>query len=243
MTLPPGQLWHRDLCCKETKTAEQLEEAARISAIDPKERTDKERTDLKVLDNILPVCDESSSGYCPSGLCESYSQCDTKPDPEDPMGVAVIRLTQAEKEECKILCTPFEETKVCKYYQHGFADAIFGLSMYSVIVGFGAAAYSAKSATNPHPSDVMMTKVFGASGMLAFVLGLLGVALFTPGSRGETASLGSGFFLQVIGLCFILGGTITVFDAGHKDLVNPALGFAPVAAGNDDNARGDGATV
>jgi hypothetical protein len=241
MTLPDGKLWHRDLCCQETKDAAQLEEAARISSIDPKERTDKERDDLKVLDNMLPVCDESAAGYCPAGLCASYSQCDTRPDPEDPMGVAVIALTQKEKEDCKILCTPTEDSKLCKYYQHGFANTILGLTVFSILSGFGATAYSAKAATNPNRSDMMMTKVFGYLCFLGFILGMLGIALFTPGTRGETATLGFGFFLQVIGLCFILGGTITIFDAGHKDLVNPALGFAPMSADNDDDDAGKGA--
>jgi hypothetical protein len=240
MTLPEGKLWHRDLCCQETKDAAQLEEAARISAIDPKERTDKERDDLKTLDNMLPVCDESAAGYCPTGLCAAYSQCDTKPDPEDPLGFAVIALTQEEKEECKILCTPSDESKLCKYYQHGHADTILGLGLFATIVGFGATAYAAKSATKPDASDVLMTKIVGTAGLLAFILGLLGIALFTPGTRGETAHLGSGFFIQIIGLCFTLGGTITIFDAGHKDLVTPALSFAPVSTDNDDDAAGNG---
>ena len=230
MTLPAGKLWHRDLCCKETKTPKEMEEAAAITAKEPTERTDKERTRLKELDNKLPVCDESqAAGYCPAGLCGSYSTCPKEEllDPES---------------DCKILCIPNDSAKPCKYYQHGSANTIFGLMVFSMLVGYIAAAYSAKAATNPDPSDMKATIIFGTVGFIAFIFGILAIALFTPGTRGETAHLGFGFFLQVIGLCAILGGTITIFDAGHKDLVSPALGFMPTDI-DDDSKASSGSTV
>ena len=47
------------------------------------------------------------------------------------------------------------------------------------------------------------------------------------------AGLEGGFFLQVIGLCGVLAGVITLLDAGNKDLVMPALNFQ----GFDDGKR------
>ena len=67
--------------------------------------------------------------------------------------------------------------------------------------------------------------MFGVIGFFGFIMGLFAVALFTPGTRGDTAGLEGGFFLQVIGLCGVLGGVITIVDAGNKDLVMPALNF------------------
>ena len=244
MTLPDGKLWHRDLCCKETKTPKEMEEAAEITAKEPSDRSDKERSRLEVLNNKLPVCDESpSAGYCPASLCESYSQCETKPDPDDPTGLATIPLTMEEIADCKVLCTPKESAKQCKYYQHGSASTIFGLMVFSMVVAYLAAAYSSKAATNPDPSDMKATLIFGTAGFVAFIFGLLAIALFSPGSRGETAQLGAGFFLQVIGLCEILGGTITIFDAGKKDLVQPALSFMPTDVDDDANKSSSGSTV
>ena len=58
--------------------------------------------------------------------------------------------------------------------------------------------------SKPSPSDFWLTKVFGAFGFLGFVLGCMAIAMFTPGTRGDTAAIKGGFFVQVIGLCGLL---------------------------------------
>ena len=78
----------------------------------------------------------------------------------------------------------------------------------------------------PSKIDLKLTKIFGGFGFLCFLLGLQAVALFTPGTRGDKADLKGGFILQVIGLCFVLGGVITIVDAGQKDMILPALNFS-----------------
>ena len=65
-------------------------------------------------------------------------------------------------------------------------------------------------------------------------MGLFAIALFSPGSRGDSAGLKGGFFLQVVGLCGVLAGVISIADAGNLDLVMPALHFEATIAGDAD---------
>jgi len=102
---------------------------------------------------------------------------------------------------------------------------LFCFTRYAGATGLVCSLYSLKAATKPSKSDVKLTKIFGAFGFLGFLLGLLAVAFFTPGTRGDSADIDGGFFLQVIGLCGVLGGVITILDAGSQDLVTPALNF------------------
>ena len=124
------------------------------------------------------------------------------------------------------------DLKVCKYYQYPpslsvIIGAFINIASVSAIL---SAVYSLKAATKPNKCDLLGTKVFCTLGFFGFVFGLIGIALFTPGSRGDAASLAHpGFFLQMTGLSFLLGGVITVADAGQKDIVLPAVNFARFA--------------
>ena len=104
--------------------------------------------------------------------------------------------------------------------------------------------YSLKAATKPNKCDLLGTKVFCTLGFAGFVFGLVGIALFTPGSRGDAASLAHpGFFLQMIGLASLLGGIIAIADAGQKDIVLPAVNFAKFAQPKiDESAKHDTST-
>jgi hypothetical protein len=119
----------------------------------------------------------------------------------------------------------YKETHLTHVYPIPFAFVLFCFIRYAGATGLICMLYSLKAATKPSKSDVKLTKIFGAFGFLGFLLGLLAVAFFTPGTRGDSADIDGGFFLQVIGLCGVLGGVITILDAGSQDLVTPALNF------------------
>jgi hypothetical protein len=137
--------------------------------------------------------------------------------------------------ECEPMCeiisddqsTVLESIKPCKYYQApgSMATTVGGCTFVAMAAGLLCAGYSLKAATGPTKSDLMLTKIMGGFGFFGFGIGLLAIALFTPGTRGDSAGLKGGFFLQVVGLCAHLGGVICVIDAGEKDLVLPALNF------------------
>ena len=126
--------------------------------------------------------------------------------------------------ECEPMCeiisddqsTVLESIKPCKYYQApgSMATTVGGCTFVAMAAGLLCAGYSLKAATGPTKSDLMLTKITGGFGFFGFGIGLLAIALFTPGTRGDSAGLKGGFFLQVVGLCAHLGGVICVIDAG-----------------------------
>ena len=191
-------MWPDDLCCVDTKTDEEKTKMKELLLIKAKERTAEEKDELSALRDILPECDP---------MCEKL--------PNGNKGIS---------EDGK---TVRDDIKPCKYYQApgNTAQAIAGFAWYAGFQGLLCAGYALKAATKPGKSDVFMTKVAGFFGFFGFILGLMAVALFTPGTRGDAAGLDIGFFLQVIGLCGVLGGVITIVDAGSQDLVMPALNF------------------
>lgn len=119
-----------------------------------------------------------------------------------------------------------DEYLMCKYYQFGNAGLIAGCTFLAMVGSLICCGYAYKAAMKPSKIDLKLTKIFGGFGFLCFLLGLQAVALFTPGTRGDKADLKGGFILQVIGLCFVLGGVITIVDAGQKDMILPALNFS-----------------
>ena len=200
------------------------------------------------------VLDEKS--MWPDDLCCKDTKTDDEKTTMDELEKIDAKLrTDQEKDELKALrdilpeCEPMcekisddgstvkEKIKPCKYYQApgSAATTVGGCTFLAMAAGLFCAGYSLKAATKPGKSDLMLTKAFGAFGFLGFVLGLLAVALFTPGTRGDSAGLKGGFFLQVVGLCGLLGGVICIVDAGNKDLVMPALNFQGFAA--DDGPK------
>ena len=198
--LDEKSMWPDDLCCKDQKTTEEKEEMATLEAIEPKERTDEQKDNLKLLRDILPEC---------TPMCKKLNGDGIKD------GISKDGLTLR------------QDIKPCKYYQApgDSAETVAGCTMFAMAVGLLCSAYSLKAATKPDPSDLLLCKIFGSLGFFGFLMGLFAIALFSPGSRGDTAGLEGGFFLQVIGLCGVLGGVITLLDAGNKDLVMPALNF------------------
>lgn len=234
-----GGVWPNDLCCADQKTEAQQEQMDKIAKIEPKLRTDKEQKTLADLLNIIPLCDEGKSGkvekgsqtpMCPDGLCKDHQLCEVVEQPDGKF---------SKDPNCKDTCIinegKFEggvqdpDVRACKYYQYGFDDVIAGCTFATMAFGLACAGYALKAATKPAANDLLLTKVFGGLGFAGFLMGLFGIAMFTPGTRGETANISGGFFLQVVGLCFVLGGVITILDAGHKDLVMPALNFSAYA--------------
>ena len=99
----------------------------------------------------------------------------------------------------------YKKTHLTHVYPIPFAFVFFCFIRYAGATGLICMLYSLKAATKPSKSDVKLTKIFGAFGFLGFLLGLLAVAFFTPGTRGDSADIDGGFFLQVIGLCGVLG--------------------------------------
>jgi hypothetical protein len=195
--LDERHMWPDDLCCKDQKTEKEKEEMLELEAIEPNERTDEEKDSLKNLRDILPEC---------KPMCQK----------ED----ALIYISDDGKKVREII-------KPCKYYQApgNAATTVAGCTFTAMAAALLSSAYALKAASKPDKNDLFLTKAFGAFGFLGFLLGLLGIALFTPGTRGDTAALEGGFFLQVVGLCGVLGGVITIVDAGNKDLVLPALNY------------------
>jgi hypothetical protein len=200
------------------------------------------------------VLDEK--GMWPDDLCcEDTKTVNEQEEMAELEAIDQTARTEEEKDALKALrdilpeCTPMcekisndettikEDIKVCKYYQApgSAASTVGGCTFLAMAAGLFSAMYSLKAATKPSPSDLFLTKAFGAFGFLGFILGLLAVALFTPGTRGDTAGLKAGFFVQVIGLCALLGGVICIVDAGEKDLVMPALNFQSFAT--DDGKK------
>jgi hypothetical protein len=191
-------MWPDDLCCTDMKSDEEKKRMEELDAIKPTKRTDEEKDQLSLLRDILPEC--------------------------EPMCLKLKSGKKGISEDGKEIR---EEIKPCKYYQApgSTSQAIAGLAWFAGFTGLLCSLYSLKVASKPGKRDVDLTKFFGAFGFLGFILGLLGVALFSPGTRGDAAGLESGFFLQVIGLCGVLGGVITILDAGSQDLLLPALNF------------------
>lgn len=187
-------------------------------SIRPTKRTDEDKDKLNELRDIMPECEPMCKEISYDGVAENMIMlCKSNGDPVDQ------RTTSARDQVgCYTL-----SIKPCKYYQApgSMARMVAGLAWYAGATGLVCSLYSLKAATKPSKSDVKLTKIFGAFGFLGFLLGLLAVAFFTPGTRGDSADIDGGFFLQVIGLCGVLGGVITILDAGSQDLVTPALNF------------------
>jgi hypothetical protein len=180
-----------------------------LEAIEPKERTDEQKDNLKVLRDILPEC---------VPMCKKLNGDGIKD------GISKDGLTLR------------EDIKPCKYYQApgDSAETVAGCTMFAMTVALLCSAYSLKAASKPDPSDQLLCKVFGSLGFFGFMMGLFAIALFSPGSRGDSAGLKLGFFLQVVGLCGVLAGVISIADAGNLDLVMPALHFEATIAGDAD---------
>jgi hypothetical protein len=242
-----GGIWPNDLCCADQKTEDQKEQMEDILKVEPKERSDQQQKTLADLLNIIPECNEGISGKvdkkstepkCPDGLCKSHQLCEEKQLPDGTFG---------KEENCKDTCIinegKFEggvqdpDVRACKYYQYGFDDVIAGCTFATMAFGLACAGYALKAATKPAANDLLLTKVFGGLGFAGFLMGLFGIAMFTPGTRGDTANISGGFFLQVVGLCGVLGGVITILDAGQKDLVMPALNFSSFAADEKEKTK------
>lgn len=218
-TVEPKGLWPDDLCCVDPKTPDEQAEMAELEALAPSELAKDEnaakRDRLDDLRDMLKMCDPKS---CPPHLY--VIGVDGKPTKD-----------------------VHDDLKVCKYYQYPPSMSVIIGAFINVasVSGILSAIYSLKAATKPNKCDLLGTKVFCTLGFLGFVFGLVGIALFTPGSRGDGASLAHpGFFLQMTGLSFLLGGVITVADAGQKDIVLPAVNFAKFAQPKiDESAKHD----
>ena len=166
--------------------------------------------------------------------CEDQKKDDEKVEMIELEAIDAKERTDEEKDrlkelrdilpECEPMCdiisddqsTVLESIKPCKYYQApgSMASTVGGCTFVAMAAGLLCAGYSLKAATGPTKSDLMLTKIMGGFGFFGFGIGLLAIALFTPGTRGDSAGLKGGFFLQVIGLCAHLGGVICVIDAG-----------------------------
>ena len=220
-TLGEKGSWPDDLCCEDSKDDQQKIKMAELEAILPRERTEDQKKEVNLLRDILPTCVDDK-GIKNKGICN-----------QGKIG----------SDACLGMCSPevnqeiFEEYKICKYYQApgSMAAAIGGFTFTAMASGLFSAMYSLKAATKPSPSDFWLTKVFGAFGFLGFVLGCMAIAMFTPGTRGDTAAIKGGFFVQVIGLCGLLAGVICIMDAGDPDVVMPAITFGAFAAGEKSN--------
>lgn len=219
----PKGLWPDDLCCVDPKSPEERAEMSTLEAMPANEMGKEENADkkkrLEELRNILKECDPAS---CPPHLYKIGVD-----------GTPTIEVR--------------DDLKVCKYYQYppSLSVVVGAFINLASLSGVLSAIYSLKAATKPNKCDLIGTKVFSTIGFAGFVFGLIGVALFTPGSRGDAASLAHpGFFLQMIGLSFLLGGIISVADAGQKDIVLPAVNFAAFAQPKiDESAKHGGPKI
>ena len=93
----------------------------------------------------------------------------------------------------------------------------------------GAMAY--KAAKKPTRHDQRVQAKTALLGFLGFMFGIMSMAMFSPGEKGDKASIGAGFAGQICGLLLMLGGVILQFECGNKENISPQLRFQMFGGG------------
>lgn len=114
-------------------------------------------------------------------------------------------------------------------YEEGFYQEM-GLCVFIKFCIFWALAISLvctlasfKAAKIPGRKDKKVQTLFASLGFFGWLFGILSMAMFSPGEKGDRATTGPGFFCQMFGLTLMLGGIIVQFEAGNPNNLSAAV--------------------
>lgn len=86
----------------------------------------------------------------------------------------------------------------------------FAISLVCILMAFKAAKF-------PKKSDKKVQMNTAILGFFGWLFGILSMAMFSPGEKGDVAKPQSGFYCQMIGLTAMLAGVLVQFEAGNPD--------------------------
>ena len=99
-------------------------------------------------------------------------------------------------------------------YAISFIEMGFEFTLVGFLVCF---VFALKAAKKPSRNDQKVQAKVSILGFMGFLFGILSMAMFSPGEKGDIASIGVGFIGQMFGLLIMLGGVIVQFEAGNKE--------------------------
>ena len=117
----------------------------------------------------------------------------------------------------------YQEEQFCTFIKF----CIFWAMAIDMFCGFIAF----KAAKKPTRHDARIQAKTSILGFVGFMFGILSMAMFSPGEKGDKASIGAGFCGQIAGLMLMLGGVILQFECGGKENISPQLRFQMFGGG------------
>jgi hypothetical protein len=141
------------------------------------------------------------------------------------------------------VCSEVKDNKLCEhqikvfgyeegfYQEESFCAFIKFCIFWAMVIDMVCMVFALKAAKKPSRKDQKVQSKVSILGFFGFLFGILSMAMFSPGEKGDIAAIGVGFVGQMFGLLLMLGGVIVQFEAGSKENIDPKLRFQMFGGG------------